>query len=127
MEMALNTPVRFVDLNSDGTPEVIAQGFSGESGCSPTGNCPLWVLQKTTQGYGNLLLDAVSQSFTIERNRTNGYHDIVVAMHGSAFSSSLNVYQYKDGIYNGVACYNADWQSPAGENLKEPLITPCNR
>jgi hypothetical protein len=127
MEMALNTPVRFVDLNSDGTPEVIAQGFSGESGCSPTGNCPLWVFQKTTRGYSNLLLDALSQSFTIERNRTNGYHDIVVAMHGSAFSSGLTVYQYRNGAYSGVACYAADWLSPAGEELKEPLITPCKR
>jgi hypothetical protein len=126
MEMALNTPVRFVDLNSDGTPEVLAQGYSDKSGCSPTGNCPLWVFQKTTQGY-NLLLDAVSQSFTIERNRTNGYDDIVVAMHGSAFSSGLTVYQYRNGAYSGVACYAADWLSPAGEELKEPLITACKR
>ena len=124
--MALNTPISFVDLNSDGTPEVIAQGFSIQSGCSPTGNCPLWIFQKKTKGY-IVLLDAISQSFTVERNRTNGYRDIVISMHGSAFSSGLNVYKYQEGVYNGVACYEADWQSPTEKELKEPLITPCSK
>src|ERR1039458_9415474 len=37
-DTALDTPVKLVDLNADGTPEVIAQGTPQDGGCSPTGN-----------------------------------------------------------------------------------------
>ena len=87
-EFALNTRIKKTDLNGDGYPEVIAQGMSG---CSPTGNCPFWVFQRMTHGY-KLLLDGFGQTFTVQHNRANGYKDIVVAMHGSAFDSGLTLY-----------------------------------
>jgi len=92
-EAALETRVLITDLNRDGRPEIIAQG---EVGCSADGNCPLWVFRKVTGTY-KLLLDGVGQTFTLQQSYTNGFRDIVVAMHGSAFDSTLTVYRYQNG------------------------------
>ena len=92
---ALDTRVKMIDLNRDGTSEVVAQAMVG---CGATGNCSLWIFQKTAHGY-KLLLDGFGQTFTIQRASTKGFRDIVVAEHDSAFESGLTVYRYKDGQY----------------------------
>ena len=90
---ALNTRVKMIDLNGDGVPEVVAQGMVN---CSPTGNCPFWVFQKTVRGY-KLLVESYGQTFTVQKTSTNGFRDIVVSMHSSAKESGLTNYRYKDG------------------------------
>ena len=113
-----------LDLKSDGNPEVIAQAVLG---CSPTGNCSLWIFRKTDKGYA-LILDSFGQTFTVQHTRTNGFADIVVAMHGSATESTLKVYRYDRGRYRRADCYEADWSVLEGDTvreLNEPRITPC--
>ena len=120
---ALDTRVKTIDLNRDGTSEVVAQAMVG---CGATGNCSLWVFQKTAHGY-KLLLDGFGQTFTIQRASTKGFRDIVVAEHDSASESGLTVYRYKDGQYHDVACYDANWaplEDGVVHQLKEPRITP---
>lgn len=123
---ALKTSIKMVDLNSDGVPEVIAQGV-GEDDCSPTGNCTILIFQRVHGGY-KLLLTAFGQTFTIQKMSTNGFHDIVVASHGSAFDSGLTNYKYRNGSYREAGCYDARWQVPGTDTiLKEPRITRCSR
>lgn len=121
---ALDTRVKFIDLNHDGVPEVVAQPLAD---CSPTGNCSIWVFQKQNHGY-RMLLNGFGQTFTIQKSRTNGYDDVVLAAHSSAFDSGLTVFQYRHGAYADTACYNATWRILQGDSyvdLKEPHITPC--
>ena len=121
---ALDTRVKMIDLNNDGVPEVVAQGMAG---CSPTGNCMLWIFQKSPRGY-RLLLKGEAQTFTIQPTTTGGFRDVVLSMHGSATDSSLTEYQYIDGVYRDVGCYEASWKVLEGDNereLKEPRITSC--
>jgi len=128
-KVALDTRVKLVDLNSDSTPEVIAQGFGLKAGCGATGNCPFWVFQKMGHGY-MLLLRTAAQRFNVEPRRTNGFRDIVVATHSSASESILTIYRYNAGTYRNVACYDAEWFSWEGgtfRKLGEPRITPCRR
>jgi hypothetical protein len=123
-EAILDTRIEMVDLNGDGSPEVIAQGIPG---CSPTGNCPFWIFQRMTHGY-KLLLDGFGQTFTVQRSRTNGFRDIVVAMHGSSTESTLTLYRYASSRYHDVECYEAAWSVLEGDTtrqLKEPRISPC--
>ena len=125
-DAALETRIEKLDLNGDGSAEVLAQG---EPGCSPTGNCPFWVFQRTRNRY-KLILDGFGQTFTIQHARTNGYLDIVIAMHGSATESTLKIYRYERGRYRRVDCMEAAWSVLEGEavrELKEPRITPCGR
>ena len=123
---ALDTRITLIDLNSDGTPEVVAQGMVS---CGATGNCPFWVLGKAKLGY-KLLLKGEAQTFTIQTSGTNGFRDIVLSRHGSYSSGDLTHYQYHEGAYHEVGCYDYDWTVLEGETvreLKEPRITPCSQ
>lgn len=126
-EAALDTRVKMIDLNKDGTLEVVAQAMAD---CSPTGNCSFWVFQKIHDGY-KLLLQGFGQTFTIQKETTNGYRDIVVSMHDSAFDSVITVYHYNHGAYEDVACYDAAFSIMQADGnmreLKEPQITPCGK
>lgn len=122
-EAVLDTRIKMIDLNHDGTPEVVAQGMAG---CSPTGNCSFWVFQKTTRGY-KLLLNGFGQTFTVQKASTNGFRDIVVAMQGSASDSGLTLFCYKGSMYHQAACYDANWaplENGVVHQLKEPRVTP---
>lgn len=124
-EEAFNTRVKLIDLNQDGTPEVIAQAMVA---CGASGNCPFWILRKEAGGY-KLLLDDSAETFTIQKTRTNGYSDIVLALHDSAFEQTLDVYQYADGEYKGSpGCYSAIvavMEADGIHQLAEPRVTPC--
>jgi hypothetical protein len=128
-DVALDTPVKMVDLNGDGTPEVIAQGTPEDGGCSPTGNCRFWVFQKSDHEYRLLFYREAIQSFSIETSRSHGFSDIVVKMHGSATVSTLRLLQYSEGRYHEAGCYYENWSVLEGNTvheLKEPRLTPCN-
>ena len=122
---ALDTRVKMTDLNGDAVPEVIAHAMAD---CSPTGNCSVWVFQKTPAGY-KLLLSGFGQTFTIQRTSRAGFKDIVIAMHDSAFDSMITVYRYQHGAYGDIACYDAEFSVMGRggnmQDLKEPRITPC--
>ena len=129
-ETAAATNVAFVDLAEDGRNEVVAQGRS-EDACSPTGNCPFWILRRGRDGY-RVILDADStQTFTIQPNQTNGFHDVVLSMHGSAFESQLTLFKFDGSAYEPVSCYSANWEivdrDGTWHELKEPRITPCGQ
>jgi hypothetical protein len=75
-----------------------------------------------------VLLEGEAQTFTVQASSTNGFHDIVLSMHGSYSSGGLTDYHYQDGAYKDVGCYSYEWTILEGENvreLKEPRITPC--
>ena len=128
-DIAAETRIAFVDLAGHGKNEVIAQAGGEKSGCSPTGNCPLWVLRRQRDGY-HVILDAGSaQTFTIQLHRTHGLNDLVLSMHGSATDSMLSLYKFNGSSYSDVACYDESWKT-ADENgdfhhSKEPRITAC--
>ncbi|HEV2134998.1 MAG TPA: hypothetical protein VGR47_12240 [Terracidiphilus sp.] len=126
---AAKTQIKLTDLNSDGVPEIVAQAVGEDAGCSPTGNCPIWVFIKTDPGYRVLLRADSIQTFTIQPTKTNGFRDLVLAMHGSAFDQGLYLYEYSNGKYRNTACYNASWRRRVGDeyqDLKRPDITPCD-
>jgi hypothetical protein len=128
-DIAGETRIAFVDLTGHGKHEIIAQAGGENSGCSPTGNCRLWVLRRQRDGY-HVVLDAPSeQTFTIQPHRTKGLNDLVLSMHGSATDSTLRLYKFNGSSYAHAACYDANWEI-ADENgkfhdLQEPRLTPC--
>lgn len=126
-DATLNTRVKLVDLNGDGIPEVIAQG-TDKLGCSPTGNCPFWVFQKSGHEYRLLVSLGGIQTFQIQRSRSNGFRDIVVEMHGSATQRTLRLLRFGNGKYHEGGCYDANWSVLEGDTvreLKEPRLTHC--
>lgn len=122
-EAALDTRIKMIDLNGDGTPEVVAQGMSG---CGATGNCSFWVFRKTGDHY-ELILNGYGETFTIQKESTNGFKDIVVASHSSATDSGVTLFRYKDGSYHEAGCYEANFaplDDGVRDDSKEPRMTP---
>jgi hypothetical protein len=127
-DVALSSRIKVVRLSRRSTSEVIVQGTGDSAGCSPTGNCPFWVFQRSHDKYKLLGHEQIVQSFTIEDTRSSGYKDIVVGMHGSATETTLTLLRYRDGKYREAGCYEARWSVLKGDvihMLKEPLFTPC--
>lgn len=124
-EEALSTRIKLIDLDQDGTPEVVAQAMVA---CGASGNCPFWLLRKKAEGYTLLLEDTV-ETFTVQKTRTNGFSDIVLASHDSAFEETIDVYRYEGGEYKDVGCYDAVVAVLDGDvirRLPEPRLKPCS-
>jgi hypothetical protein len=127
LEVAAQTRIKAVDLSGKGVGEFMAQGV--DELCSPTGNCEFWVLRQDGDGYSVLLHSTATQTFTIQPTLTNGFHDIVLGQHGSAFMQGLRLYRFDGSKYRRAACYEANWRISEKDDkvreLKEPKITPC--
>jgi hypothetical protein len=127
-QVAAETRIKYIDLNRDGKPEVVAQAGGEASGCSPTGNCPFWILHSHGESY-EILLDGEAQAFTVQRTRTKGYLDIALSRHGSAFESEGRTYTFDGEFYREGSCFNVEWSAVGGDDemhqLKRPRISPC--
>jgi hypothetical protein len=88
-EAAARTRIKAFDLSGKGVGEFVAQGVGvGPEPprlCSPTGNCEFWVFRQNGDKYSVILHRIATQSFTIQPTLTNGFHDLVLNQHGSAF------------------------------------------
>jgi hypothetical protein len=124
--VAANTRIKLVDLDGDGTPEVLAQSWGSDT-CGAVGNCFFWVFQKTDSGY-KTILNSGAQTFTVEETRTDGFRDLMLADHDSASEKTLYLYRFSSGRYRQTGCYDADWApNPVEPMLKKPVIAPCKR
>src|SRR6266568_4205285 len=127
--IAGETRVKYVHLSKSRVLEVIAQAGGERSGCSPTGNCPFWVLRRRGSEY-EVLLEAEAQTFTIQPIQSRGFSDLVLARHGSAFESEARVYKFNGESYASTRCYDVQWSEPDGEGeyhrLKKPQIIGCD-
>jgi hypothetical protein len=127
-QLAEETRIKLVDLNGDGQLDVIAQAVGDDSGCSPTGNCPIWVFLKSGPTYKLILGRNAIQTFTIQQTRTNGFRDLILGMHSSATEEEGFLYQFRNGRYTKIACNDVNWERLVnGElvDLKKPDTTPC--
>lgn len=125
---AVETRIKYVDLNRDGQAEVVAQAGGEHSGCSPTGNCPFWIFRRVEDKY-ELLLFSKAQTFTIQSSRRNSFSDVLLSRHSSAFESELRTYKFDGERYLESGCYYAEWQQMGSDGeyhrLERPVITPC--
>ena len=112
------------------TPEIVAQPMGEKFGCSPTGNCPFWIFIRQNNQY-RVLLDGEAQSFALQKNKTNGFVDVVLSRHGSAFESELRVYKFDGNVYQDNDCYMAEFQKLGADGeyheTEEAIISPCNK
>jgi len=127
-QVAPETRIKYVDLDGDGKPEVVAQAGGDGSGCSQTGNCPFWILHRQGESY-EILLAGEAQTFTIQRTRTKRYLDIVLSRHGSAFESEARTYTFDGEFYREGSCFDLEWSALGSgdkmHKLKNPRISPC--
>lgn len=93
------------DLNNDGINEIRIRGQFGNF-CGATGNCSEWIFGKTEKfGKYKLLLNSGGEYFYVKRNLTNGYRDIYITTHSSAYSSHHMVYKFSGNRYIENKCW----------------------
>jgi hypothetical protein len=135
-KVVMDTRIELIDLNQDGITEVIAQATGINEGCGATGNCRLWVFQKTPNGFEKLLdtwgKDGLGgiQVYTVTPNRTNGFNDLVLGIHDSAMEKTFYVYRYRSGQYRKSECFEANWFASINGDLvtlKNPQISQCKQ
>lgn len=96
-EHGLNEPglrVEEFDLNGDGRLEYFAEDF-----CSPTGNCGFWILEERKGSAHELLATDLVQVVCVRYTKSNGYRDIQLSSHGSAFDSEVRVFRFDGRKY----------------------------
>jgi hypothetical protein len=119
--------VLVIHLHSDDEQDVILQPTGGEY-CGATGNCSLAIFRKTTEGYSRILDTDGIQEIAVRSQTTAGYHDLLLASHDSAAEKTLYTYQFINGGYRRVACYEAVWTDPKNFTrvLNTPVISACH-
>jgi hypothetical protein len=112
-----------VDLNDDGTPELIVQ-----VGCSAVGNCSTYIFRKTRAGYQQLLNDE-AQMVRTGRVGTRRHRDIIFQVHGSAYESNILTYKFDGEEYHLKGCIYREYSylDKRGRFYvrKRPQITRC--
>lgn len=121
-----NFRTKKIDLNRDGKPEFAVQGLN-EHLCSPTGNCSFWIYRQSDKGYEPLLDTGDVQQYYFQNTISNGYRDIITAMHGSATDSDLSVYKFDGKQYQLKECMERSYSYKDKQGRyrirRTPLIT----
>lgn len=114
--------VRIVNLKSDQSPQILVQAGDLDGGCSPTGNCPIWIFRKVGPAY-RTILNSHGQTFQILHGPGKEFADFMVGRHGSAFEKDLLIYHFSDDQYQQSACFNAVFDQQ--ETGTKPRVTKC--
>jgi len=93
------------DLNRDGRPESFVVGY-----CSPTGNCDLWIIEKTRTEFRILLTTDLAHVVCVRSTKNRGFSDVEKRSHGSAFDSRVTVFRYDGEQYQPAEGYNLRWK-----------------
>jgi len=92
--------------------------------CSPTGNCPYWIIRETPTGYEKEVELGVAQNVTMEKGSA-GFPDVRVRQHGSAFESEVRLYQFDGSQYRLSKCIDENYLDPndLDHTLDKPTVT----
>jgi hypothetical protein len=97
--------------------------------CSPTGNCPYWIVRRTADGYEQEI-EGSAQTVDIQRGQSQ-FPEVLSRQHGSAFDSELRLYQFDGARYRLTKCMDQNYSDPNNfdHTLDKPLITeiPCEQ
>lgn len=121
-----NFRTKRIDLNRDGKPEFVVHGLE-QYLCSITGNCAFWIYRQTEKGYERILDTGDVHQFYFQHTFSNGYRDVITAMHSSATDSSLSLYKFDGSQYQLKGCmertYSYKDKQGHFRERRTPLIT----
>ncbi|HEY8559638.1 MAG TPA: hypothetical protein VIL74_04480 [Pyrinomonadaceae bacterium] len=119
--------IKEFDLNQDGNKEILLRGKNFNL-CSPVGNCGFWIYERAGKGYQKILgstdySDIIELPHQIQKNKTNGYRDVLLKGHFTASDTTYRHYKFigkkyklvKDLINACVVC--------TGDNPKWKMMT----
>jgi hypothetical protein len=113
-----------IDLSRDGRTELVVHGINEICGAN---NCYTWIFQKAGNSYRMLLDAGFIQQIEPQKTYTNGYHDVIGAMHGSAWDSELTLYKFDGKKYRRAGCFFRTYRYKDKRGLfrdsKRPIVS----
>jgi hypothetical protein len=91
--------------------------------CGATGNCQFWVFVADHGKYRLVLDTGLVRDFGFLKAKTNGYHDLVVWSHDSAFRSPARLFQFDRNQYGEACGWEEEYEGhelPAGGWVWDP-------
>ena len=112
--------IKLIDLDGDGTPEVLLMGSGLES--SGDGNSSFRILKKQGTHY-KVILDTIAEQVTLD-TRFDPKHPIVALYgHNSASDGTLELYRIgSDGHLHNLAKYLVTWPASSGAFEAPPTL-----
>jgi hypothetical protein len=87
-----------VDLNEDGTPEVV-MGITARSVCG-SGGCNTFVFQKEGDAYRLVTRISVARNpLVVSEHRTNGWHDLILPVGGGGIEPGHAILKFDGKTY----------------------------
>lgn len=94
-----------VDLNNDGTHELIVK-LSGDHGACRSHNCPIWIFHTNGGTYKKILEASVGVfGYKILDMTNNNFNDVVLIEHSSAIEHEYTVFRYMNDEYQQYRCF----------------------
>ena len=93
---------------------------AGDASCGGDGNCQFWILSSDYR----VLLEKVTETFSIRPTMHDGLPDIITYQHFSADEGDLIYWQMKGSRYVRVSCADAIYADADGNAFKSPRISP---
>jgi hypothetical protein len=125
--IALGVRIRVIRLSGGSPPAVLAQTGSLETGCSPVGNCPIWIFEKRGPEYVRIL-EAQGQTLQLRHRKKQPYPEVLIGGHASAFETELIVYRMRDGLYNPAECFYATYVATGpATSSRHPQVRACKK
>lgn len=109
-----------IALARDGGPQILVRETA--SFCGATGNCSMWIVARHGPEL-RLALGTEGQVLIVRSSLTQGFHDIAVGLHESAFWRDYTVYRWGSFGYERVDCYAAIF--PIDGSSPIPAIQSC--
>jgi hypothetical protein len=111
-----------VMLTTKGQNALAVQGPA--CACSPTGNCPFWLLTDGPKPRLLLRANAV-QTFAVLQSSANDHFDVMLGQHGSATETGLRRFRFDGAGYKRSDCATVEWVDQAGQPSKSSRLTPA--
>jgi len=92
-----NYELSYVDLNDDGSPELVVTNY--EVSCEDTGFCNFEIFKNTSVGWVHIA--TIPGRLRILTTTTNGYHDLATWLLGSRYVYVWDGQTYRDIMYAG--------------------------
>ncbi len=115
------------DLNQDGQKEILLRGTNFNL-CSGVGNCAFWIYEKKGKGFRKILystdyIDITEMSKQIQKNKTNGYFNVVLKGHLNASETSYETFKFDSQNYKESKCLVNTCIICSGANPKWEFIS----
>jgi hypothetical protein len=109
-----------VALARNGSEQILVRGTGAF--CGGTGNCSMWIFVRHDPEL-RLALGTEGQVLIVRNSFTQGFHDIAVGLHDSAFMMDYTVYRWDSFTYKQADCYAAIFPIDGGSSI--PAIKGC--